>query len=272
VGDAWNNRRMTLGQFPEVTVAAARKEAENKKTDIDRGADPKGERRAEAVRRAEAIEAKKREDAARLSVSEFFEIWMKSSKPSQRKDGGAAIRANFENNILPVLGHKELEDVRRADIRSLTEPMLLRGVDRQAQIAFNDMKQFFRFAVEHEILTSNPAETIKKAEISNKPSPKVRVLPPDEIRLLHQKMQASSLNRPTQICYMICLSTLCRIGEIGAAKWDEIDWVKKTWTIPAEVSKNGLPITIKEPCTIWLSLSQTLLALSSGRGTSGSNR
>ncbi|MGS0737553.1 tyrosine-type recombinase/integrase [Pseudomonas sp. GG8] len=244
VGETWKNRRMTLGQFPEVSVAAARKEAENKKTDIDRGADPMGERLTEALRRAEVIETKKREEAARVIVEQCFERWMKSDKPLNRHDGGDAIRANFENNVLPLLGRKEMKDVRQADVLAVTDAMLARGANRQAQIAFSDMKQFFRFAVEREILTSSPAANLKKADIGKKPIPRHRVLPPHQIRSLYQKMQSCSLNRPTQICFMICLSTLCRIGEIGVAKWKEIDWLKKTWTIPADVAKNRQSITI----------------------------
>ncbi|MDI1332414.1 site-specific integrase [Pseudomonas sp.] len=244
VGETWTNRRMTLGQFPDVSVAAARKEAENKKTDIDRGADPMGERRAQALNRADAIEAKKREEASRVCLSESYEKWMNSSKPLNRKDSGKSIRANFENNVLPLLGNKEMKDVRQADILEVTETILKRGANRQAQIAFSEMKQFFSFAVEREILTTNPQANLKKADVGKKSLPRERVLPPHEIRLLHQKMQASSLNRPTQICFMIALSTLCRIGEIGLAKWEEVNWAKKTWTIPAENTKNGQAITI----------------------------
>lgn len=244
VGETWNNRRMTLGQFPEVSVAAARKEAENKRTDIDRGADPIGERRAEALQRAEAIETEKREAVARVSVTEYFEQWIKSDKPANREDGGKAIKASFEKNVLPILGSKRMTDVRRADILQVTDTMLTRKVDRQAQITFSDMKQFFRFAVEREVLTVNPADTIKKSDIGKRQVPRDRFLPPHEIRQLHLQMKASNLNRPTQLSYMICLSTLCRVCEIAGAKWKEIDWLRKTWTIPPERAKNGEEITI----------------------------
>jgi len=244
VGETWNHRRMTLGQFPVVSVAAARKEANNNKTDIDRGADPIGQRRAEAIQRAEAIEAEKREIASRVSVAEYFEHWMKSDKPAKRIDGGKAIRASFENNVLPVLGSKQMKEVRRADILEVTDTMLKRNVDRQATITFSDMKQFFRFAVEREVLPANPAADIKKSDIGKKQVPRDRFLPPHEIRQLHQQMLASNLNRPTQISYLICLSTLCRVCEIAQAEWKEIDWTRKTWTIPPEHAKNGQQITV----------------------------
>lgn len=243
IGTEWKNRRMTLGAFPDVSVAAARKEAENRKTDIDRGADPMGERRAVAEQRAEAIEAKKRGDAARTSVAEFFERWMKSKKPRDRDDDGAAIRANFEKNVLPSLGSLEMKDVTSAHILSIIDTMLERGVNRQAQVAFSDMNQFFKFAVSR-VIERSPMETLKKSDVGEQPSPRDRVLPPDEIRLLNQKMLSSSLNRPTQLAYLISLSTVCRIGEIGCAEWREIDWAKKTWTIPKEHTKNRQPITI----------------------------
>jgi integrase len=40
------------------------------------------------------------------------------------------------------------------------------------------------------------------------------------------------------------LATCCRVGEITKAQWQALDMAKKTWTIPAENSKNGKPHTI----------------------------
>lgn len=40
------------------------------------------------------------------------------------------------------------------------------------------------------------------------------------------------------------LSTLCRVGEISRARWDDIDLDKGEWKIPVENAKNGEPLVI----------------------------
>jgi len=56
-----------------------------------------------------------------------------------------------------------------------------------------------------------------------------RVLSLDEIRALHIGLlplvgQASSAIKRMRFAVWLCLSTLCRIGELVAAKWEHIDW------------------------------------------------
>ncbi|USR37839.1 hypothetical protein L1F06_014250 [Ectopseudomonas hydrolytica] len=92
-----------------------------------------GERQAEADRRAEEIEAKAREEASRVTVNDFFDRWMKSDKPKGRKDGGKELRRQFEKDVLPLLGEKEMKNVTRADILNVTDTVLARGVNRMAQ-------------------------------------------------------------------------------------------------------------------------------------------
>ncbi len=42
----------------------------------------------------------------------------------------------------------------------------------------------------------------------------------------------------------IALSTMCRIGELSKAKFSDLDFELKTWTIPKENSKNGKSHTV----------------------------
>ncbi|WP_129482271.1 integrase arm-type DNA-binding domain-containing protein [Ectopseudomonas hydrolytica] len=133
IGAKWGNKRLPLGEFPTITVAAARSDALKAKARISQGEDLMGERQAEADRRAEEIEAKAREEASRVTVNDFFDRWMKSDKPKGRKDGGKELRRQFEKDVLPLLGEKEMKNVTRADILNVTDTVLARGVNRMAQ-------------------------------------------------------------------------------------------------------------------------------------------
>lgn len=244
IGDKWGNKRLPLGDFPTVTVTSARSEALKAKARISQGEDLMGDRQAEADRRAEEIEAKALELASRVTVRDFFERWMRSDKPKGRKDDGKELRRQFEKDVLPLLGDKEMKAVTRADILSVTDSILERGVNRIAQSTFSDMKQMFAFAVDREVITESPAENISKQSIGKAAKPRDRVLSPREIRELDQALWASSLNRVTHIIYMLQISMTCRINELCQAAWSEFDWRKRIWTIPETRTKSGRSIEV----------------------------
>lgn len=244
VGEKWLNKRLPLGDFPAVTVANARAAAQQAKTDISRGSDPMGQRQKEAEQRAEEIKAKALEGASKVSVQEAFERWMKSDKPKGRADSGAELRRLFERDVLPSLSKKAMADVTRADVLKIIDEILARGANRMAQSAFADIRQFFEFATEREIILANPCAQIKKSSIGKKPQPRERYLDPWEIRQLDQALKNCSLNRVTQIIYMLQVGLTCRINELCQAAWAEIDWDRREWTIPAAKTKSRREITI----------------------------
>lgn len=244
VGEKWLNKRLPLGDFPAVTVSNARAAAQQAKTDIARGSDPMGARQKEAELRAEEIKAKAVEEASKIPVAEAFERWMKSDKPKGRADGGAELRRLFERDVLPKLSKNEMSEVTRADILEITDEILARGANRMAQSAFADIRQFFEFATEREIIAANPCAQIKKSAIGKKPQARERYLDPWEIRQLNHALRNYSLNRVTQIIYMLQIGLTCRINELCQAAWAEIDWDKREWTIPAGKNKSRREITV----------------------------
>jgi integrase len=244
VGEKWLNKRLPLGDFPTVSVANARSAAQQAKTDISRGSDPMGQRRQEAERRAEAIEIKAREAASRVSVVDAFERWMLSDKPANRADGGAELRRLFKLDVLPKIGSKTMSEISQADIYGITDSILARGANRQAQSALSDIKQFFGYATARQIILSNPCAQIKKKEIGKQPEPRERYLDAWEIRRLDRALHSSSLNRVTHIIYMLQIAMTCRINELCQAAWSEINLTKREWTIPAEKNKSRREITV----------------------------
>jgi integrase len=171
-----------------------------------------------------ASEAALARQAARKTVSELFDHWARVDLIN-RKDGGAEVRRMFNKDVLPLIGHLAVEDVRKGRITEVTDKLLSRGVNRMAKLIFSLMRQMFRFAVDRDLIDNDPTASIRKAKI-------------DEIRALAQQVPAAGLLVTSQAAIWIALSTCCRIGELLAARWEHVDLAKRTWTIPAENSKN----------------------------------
>ena len=89
-------KRITIGQFPTWTVAAAREEAKRLRREIDHGADPLGE--LETERKAETVA-----DLAQR----FIEQHLQKLRPSSQTE----YRAIIESFVLPALGRRKVADV-----------------------------------------------------------------------------------------------------------------------------------------------------------------
>lgn len=188
---------------------------------------------AEAERTAAAI-------AARMNVEALFNHWLAIDAGS-RKDGGSELKRSFTRDVLPIVGHLLVEDVKKGHILQVVDPILARGTKRMAKVTFANLRQMFRFAVDRDIIEHDPTASIRKAKIGGKDTERDRVLTEDEIRTLARQMPDAGLLPTTEAAVWIALSTCCRIGELLAARWEHIDLERMEWTIPAENSKNGKP-------------------------------
>ncbi|MFZ5600876.1 MAG: tyrosine-type recombinase/integrase [Pseudomonadota bacterium] len=196
----------------------------------------KEQAQAKAERTAAAI-------AARMTVEALFNHWL-AIDAGNRKDGGGELRRSFTRDVLPLIGHLHVEDVKKGHILQVVDPILARGTKRMAKVTFANLRQMFRFAVDRDIIEHDPSAAIRKAKIGGKDTERDRVLAEDEIRTLAKQMPDAGLLPTTEAAVWIALSTCCRIGELLAARWEHIDLERMEWTIPAENSKNGKPHTV----------------------------
>lgn len=69
-----------------------------------------------------------------------------------------------------------------------------------------------------------------------------RVLSEAELIDLLNKLPASGLVESSQSALLIQLATITRIGEVLGAKWQDVDFDRRTWTLPD--TKNGKAHTV----------------------------
>ena len=248
------SRWFEIGTYPKIPLVEARLKAAELTIKRRAGIDPIEEEKANEAAKASAeaasIAAAARlveAEASRITVSALFVRWAEVDLV-RRKDGGAEIRRMFEKDVLPTLGAMVVEDVRKGHITGVTDALLARGVTRMAKLIFSLMRQMFRFAVDRDIIEFEPTAAIRKAKIGGKDVERDRVLTEDEIKALVQQLPKAGLSDSAVGAVWLALSTLCRIGELMAARWEHIDLERRTWWIPPENSKNkkGHTITLSD--------------------------
>ena len=241
-----SSKWVRIGTYPTMSLKDARLQAAQIDLLRKQGIDPLEQRQQETEKREAQAQAKARaeaEQAARITVSDLFERWA-TVDLTRRKDGGAEVRRMFEKDVLPTLGTRPVEDVRKGHITGVTDALLARGVPRMAKVIFSLMRQMFRFAVDRDIIEFDPTSAIRKAKIGGKDTERDRVLSESEIKALARQLPTSAASESAQCAVWLALATCCRIGELLAARWEHIDLNAGTWRIPAENSKNSKEHTV----------------------------
>jgi integrase len=227
-------RRMSgLGVYPAVGLSAARELAAACRENVAKGIDPiEAKRRASVERRSEQLR-----QASRYTLRGLFDEWQRRELSRRRKDGGKSTRRIFEKDVFPAYGDRYAADLTRQNIQSILDNAADRGVKKLVNIIRGELRQMFSYALNREIVPADPTATIRKLEGAE--PIRTRVLSPDEIRELAEKLPGSGLLPKYQAAASIMLATCARVGELSRARWDDLDMVAGTWTIPAENAKNG---------------------------------
>lgn len=230
-----NEIKIVIGSYPELSLEKARKQAIFFREQRASGLDPKLAREEEE--RQKAITQLEQSSLPR-TVNDLFIHWQKRDL-TKRKDGGDEVTRAFSKDVLPVIGNFMLIEVRKGHIASILDSIVNRGSNRMANRTLSDLRQMFGFAISRDWIEIDPTARLKKTDFGGKEAPRDRNLSIEEIQELFIKLPKAKLSPKTEYAIWIMLSTLCRVGELSRARWQDLDLIKKTWLIPDEHSKNG---------------------------------
>jgi integrase len=212
-------RRLTIGSFPDWSVAAAREEAKRLKREIDRGRDPMVERHEE--RAAPTVS----DLAAR-----YLEEHAAGKRPGSRREDEGIIR----QWVLPELGSRKVPDVRLVDIEKLHRKITKTGTPYRANRVIALLSTMFGKAVKWELRTDNPVRGIER----NTEQKRARYLKPDELQRLTTTLAAHPNQEGANIIRLLLL-TGARRAEVLGLRWDQLDLDAGVWTKPASLTKQN---------------------------------
>lgn len=222
-------RRMTIGEYPAMSLVEARKKASAALLEIQRGIDPGTTKQ----------EAKKAYRDAPTFIDIINELW---ERELQHQRSGAATRRLIEHDVVPAWGKRKVSEVKRRDI-----VLLLDKIAERAPITRNRvhgaLSRLFNFAAERGIIDDSPCTRIKKLPEKGRS----RVLNDEEIKMLWEALDIDNsgidIYRLSKLALKMILLTGQRPGEVCGMRWDEID-ENNTWNIPAERMKGQEPHSV----------------------------
>ncbi len=221
-------RRLKLGTTDRLSLTAARTAANAELRKVDGGVDPQAARLA--VRQAVA-QAKR--DSLEALCTAYIERHAKPKKRSWRDD-----QSKINCEIVPRWKARPVTPITRRDCRALVQAIADRGAPIYANRIAALLSRLFRFAVDEELLSANPAAHLPKpgVEAQARPNgePERKHYDDDETRAIWQA--TAGLDPAPRAIYRLGLLTGQRPTEISGMTWAEVDgdW----WTLPARRTKN----------------------------------
>jgi len=241
-------RRLKLGSYPAVSLAAARRRARAAQSDIDDARDPVAERAAAKAPLTDTVNA-------------LADSYLKKHARRLKRSAAFDERA-LDRDVLPYWGGRRVRDLRRRDVRELLERVVERGSPIMANRLLSLVRKLLNFAVDEEWIDANPAARLSKPA---KERSRERVLTDEELRRLWRllgrpvstearpapgrpslRLAPSAdpycpVSPPLAAARRIQLLTAQRGIEVIRMRWADVDLVSGWWTIPATDSKNGEP-------------------------------
>ncbi|GAB3628452.1 integrase [Pandoraea terrae] len=243
-------KELTLGNYPDMTLAAARKAARAHRVSIDNGIDPAAEKQAEKAR-----------SVAAWTVAQLCDNYEEKILVPPLSHSTTYYRKwDIANILKPKIGTMEVRNVMPADIVHMVE-----SSGRSWTVCkriLTSAKQIFAHACGKRMIDANPCVGIDiKAIKGQRPPVKKRVmLAEQELRALLPNID-ETIGRENALALRILLATCVRTNELVKARKQHIDLDRGTWWIEADSVKTraGFQVPLVPSVALWM---RELLALS----------
>jgi integrase len=219
-------RRMTLGSYPQMSVADAHAAVGAAMQKRERGIDPGAETVAANAADRGAL------TFAQLS-DRYLEEW---ARPHKRPKSVAGDDRTLKADLLPTLGKRKAEAIQTEEIKKILKGIVARGAPIQANRTLALVRAMFNWARDEKLIRGeNPCAGLKPPCPENE---RERVLEDGEIKRFFALLPTAAMLPQTRLVLQLVLATAQRCGEVVGACWSEIDEDAGWWTIPSAKAKN----------------------------------
>lgn len=218
---------LSMGVYPDVSVASARQKRTEAKKLIADNTDP-----------SEKKQVVKRQNKQPSGVT-FKEIaieWHNNKKGNLSERYAKYIIDRLEYDIFKPLGNRPLKEITAPELLSVMRNIEKRGIGDIPHRLLQYCGQIFRFAISTGRGERDISADLQGALKSVKKEHHAHLLEKDLPEFL-LKLDNFNGERQTQLAWKFMVLTFVRTTELRGAEWTEIDLEKAEWRIPAERMK-----------------------------------
>jgi len=217
-------RLLSFGEFPEVSLAVARRKRDDARALIRDGADPAANKRAAKL-------------AAKMASVNSFEAvarsWLAAQKPRMATATHDKALACFENDLFPWLGSRPIAEITAPELLGTIKRIESRGANESAHRAKQRAGQVFRYAVGYGLAARDPSADLRGALAPVVTRSRAAVTEPKLVGDLLRALDGYAGQFTTRCALRLAPLLFVRPGELRAMQWAEVDLDASVWRIPA---------------------------------------
>jgi integrase len=226
-------KRLALGAFPETTLTDARSKRDAYRKQVQEGVDPLRERRLERLER-------------KVNAGHTFaEVATDYIRVKYQNEGKAKATIEkqyfFMSHLTPTLGNTPLGDIKPIELMAALRKLEAKGHRQTAKCTRAFASRVFRYGVGIGKCSDDPARLLS----GNLSAPKVKhreaILNPKRMGEFLRAADDYAGQPIVKIAVQLLPHVMLRPGELRLGNWQEIDFDKSVWLIPAERTKMRKP-------------------------------
>ena len=225
---AGKQRILSLGVYPVVSIAKARKARDAAREQLADGQDP-----GEAKREAKA--------ARKVAAANTFELvareYHKVKAPGWSDKYARKWLTGMESYLFPALGRRPIGSITASQVLDVLRLVEKRGILDTAHTLRQNAGQVFRYAVQTERCQRNPVTDLSDALQPLTATHMAAVTDPKQVGELLRAMDAYTGHPATRVALQLSALLFQRPGNIRSMEWAWVDLDTAMLTIPAEAMK-----------------------------------
>lgn len=246
---------LSLGTYPEITLADARQRRDEARRRVAQGIDPGAVRKAQ--KEADAEEKETFEVIAREWHARFKTTWTQGH--------AVTIMSRLERDLFPWMGRRPIDEIKAPELLAVLRRIESRGALESAHRIRTICGQVFRYAVSTGRAERDPAADLKGALPQPQEKHRAAITEPAKVGELLRAIEDYKGGFVVKCALKIAPLVFVRPGELRHMEWNELDFENAQWNIPAGKMK------MKEPHLVPLS-NQTIEILKEIKELTGSSR
>jgi integrase len=224
---AGKDKRISLGAYPAVSLKEARRKLVVQRQIVADGDDPSRVRKVARLHQN--------------SADQTFEYIAREFLRTLKDESGAAyldkLRRRLEMYVFPYIGTMNIEKISTKDVLDALFRIKERGTLETAKRTHNVCDRVFRYAMITGRAKTNPVAGLSRALGNRAVRNHAFIKDPARIGELMRHIAAYQGGDVVRHALQLAPLVFVRPGELRQAEWDEIDFDRAVWTIPAAKMK-----------------------------------
>ena len=244
-----------LGGYPAMSLAQARRKAQDNRALAKSGGDPLAEKREETMVAAMPTF----ETLARQHIAEHRHVWRNAKHAAQWV-------STLETYVFPNVGSLKVNEITRKNVVESLSPIWTAKPETARRVR-QRIRAVMDRAVALEFVDFNPAGDAINGALAKLPRVKAHHRAPSyrELPTILQTIRGSTASPVVKLGFEMLVLTAARSGELRGALWSEVDIDSAMWAIPGIRMKAGKTHRVPLSRRV-LEVLQEARSLSNGKG------